>query len=532
MQLSRLSQRTVPAGVVWLVVLALAVLAGQWLQSHVHLNHDVSYFVHFDRWLLQGRSLGADLLDGNLPMVWLLFMPAAGLVEAGWLGEAAAVRLVFWLYTLLALALMLAVLARLHESKGAASTGWIVAFVLVATLAPGFSFGQREHACVLFAMPYLASAVARLEGRELPRALALGIGLLAGVGFSIKPYFLAVPAAVELVLLARLGWRSLIARAESLVLAFTVLAYVVACALMLGDYLAYMLALLDSTYWAYDSLNTAVVVERFLDVARPLLYGLVMVLVARTWTPHSTVLLAATIGFAVSYFVQWKGFGYHAYPVLVCAVSFLGVSVGQSWSHLRAGPDGLYGRLRPVVLAGVLILALPTIKYVHDDVARWYFTYNFGWGRIGVLRQTVIDVVNELAPLRGAYFFALTTHPFPGFPTASYTNADWSGRVIVQSVIPAYARIDEVSDPDTRRKVIRAAEEQRRMVVEDFQRRPPSVVFVERQRARLGMNGRWFDDIAFYREDPAFSRIWEDYVEYQPLGPLRVFVLRRAERQQ
>jgi hypothetical protein len=35
----------------------------------------------------------------------------------------------------------------------------VIAFVLIATLGPGFSFGQREHACILFAMPYLATAV-------------------------------------------------------------------------------------------------------------------------------------------------------------------------------------------------------------------------------------------------------------------------------------------------------------------------------------------------------------------------------------
>ena len=47
------------------------------------------------------------------------------------------------------------------------------------------------------------------------------------------------------------------------------------------------------------------------------------------------------------------------------------------------------------------------------------------------------------------------------------------------------------------------------MVVEDFERRPPSIVFVERNRARLGMNGRQFDDIAFYLTDPRFDESGE-----------------------
>lgn len=63
--------------VTWAIVVVALTLAGQWLQDGVHLNRDVSYFVHFDRWLLQGRTLGSDLFDGNLPMVWVLFMPHA-----------------------------------------------------------------------------------------------------------------------------------------------------------------------------------------------------------------------------------------------------------------------------------------------------------------------------------------------------------------------------------------------------------------------------------------------------------------------
>jgi len=87
--------------------------------------------------------------------------------------------------------------------------------------------------------------------------------------------------------------------------------------------------------------------------------------------------------------------------------------------------------------------------------------------------------------------------------------------------------MDEVSGPGLRERIIRAAELQRRMVIEDMERRPPAVVFVERSRSRLAMNGRAFDDVAFYLQDPEFQRIWNTYEEYPPLGPLRVFVRRR-----
>jgi hypothetical protein len=183
------------------------------------------------------------------------------------------------------------------------------------------------------------------------------------------------------------------------------------------------------------------------------------------------------------------------------------------------------------LLPVVVVLALPSIKQVHDGVVRWYFTYNMAWGPTGQFRQAVIDTVNHFAPTQQSYFFAFSTHPFPGFPTASYTVAEWSGRSIVQPFIAAYARRDEVQDPAVRERIINAAEYQRRMVIEDFERRPPAIVFAERNRARLGMNGRQFDDIAFYLSDPQFRRIWKNYDEHPPMGPLRVFVLRSDGQQ-
>ncbi|MDH4073889.1 MAG: hypothetical protein OEV41_12380, partial [Gammaproteobacteria bacterium] len=109
---------------------------------------------------------------------------------------------------------------------------------------------------------------------------------------------------------------------------------------------------------------------------------------------------------------------------------------------------------------------------------------------------------------------------------ASYTVADYAGRAIAQNFIPAYARLDEVSDRAQRAGIIRAARYQRRTVIEDFERRPPAIVFADAARYRLGMNGRQFDDLAFYLEDPEFGRIWARYEELPRFGTLRVFVLR------
>ncbi len=263
-------------------------------------------------------------------------------------------------------------------------------------------------------MPYLAAAVLRLQGGQSPRkSIAVCIGLLAGIGFALKPYFLAVPALVELLLLARLGWRSLLVRVESLVLGLTVLAYVVTAGLLIPDYLKFTIELTRSTYWAYDTGNFPVLLERYIHVVKPALYGGLIALVTRTWSRQHTVMLLAGLGYSVSYFVQSKGFVYHAYPVLVCSVTFLGICLGQGLTRAWTGWRESRNLLRFALVSVVVLLALPPIKQVHDDVVRWYFTYNIAWGPTGQFRQAVIDTVNHFAPTRQSYFLRLHDPSIP-----------------------------------------------------------------------------------------------------------------------
>jgi hypothetical protein len=523
-----LFDRPIPPGIVWILATLAATVLGHWLQSSAHLNHDVSWIAHSARWLLEGRRFGIDVIDVNPPMIWWLSLPAALLVKMQVASEPLAVRLVFWAYFGVSAALLFGVLSHLERRERAASIGWRVSFIVVATLAPAASFGQREYVSVLFAMPYLAAAALRLQGTTgLSRMVYAAVGLLAGIGFAFKPYFLAVPLLVEALVIARLGWRSLF-RIENLILGLTLVAYALLIVILVPQYLEFTLPLLRTIYWAFDTADFAVVLARYRAASEPFIYGALITLLARRWTRQHSVLLLGGAGYSVSYFIQSKGFVYHAFPVLMCAYAFLGVSLASGLGHVWNDRQTVTRPLRFALVSSMLLLTLPPIKLTHDATVDWYVQYNTTWGRTGRYREAIIALVNQHAPTRQSYFMAFSTHLYPGFPTASYTKADWSSRSATQGIVAAYARRDELADPVLKKKVVSAANLQRHMVIEDFELRPPSIVFAERQRLRFGMNGRQFDDLAFYQEDPRFKRIWSNYAEQAPIGPLRVFI-RRAD---
>jgi hypothetical protein len=515
-------------GVTWvLAAIAFSVL-GERIQAAVLLNHDISWIVHSSRWLLRGAEFGLDVIDPNPPLAWWLSMPAAFLAEHGLASEPTAIRAVFWAYFLGTFALFVRVTSQFAPAHRSTAVGWQIGFLVMLALAPAASFGQREYLSVLFAMPYLATVSLRLERQPVRLSVAVVVGILAGIGFGFKPYLLAVPLLLEIYLVARTEVRSIL-RAESLAMGTTLACYAGLVLLLCPQYFSHAIPLMRAIYWAFDSNNPSILVSRYLSVAQPLLFAALAGVLARTWAPQLTVLAIACLGYSASYFIQSKGFVYHGFPVLACAAMLAIAAVATGLSRVRSDLEqkqaSVWGRSLLVVLP--LLLAKPALA-VHAGVASWFAQYNTTWGQVGVNRTSLIDLVNHHAAGEGKYFYAFSMHLFPGFPTASYTTAEWSGRSATQAILSAYARRDELVSEHDRRRVEAAAQLQRQMVIEDFVERPPEVVLMETMRSRFGMNGRTFDDVEFYLAAPEFKSIWDGYVEAPAIGPYRVFV-RRAD---
>jgi hypothetical protein len=158
-------------------------------------------------------------------------------------------------------------------------------------------------------------------------------------------------------------------------------------------------------------------------------------------------------------------------------------------------------------------------------VSDWAATYDMHNGLIGKFRSELIDRINTAAP-RGGCVYAFSTHPFPAFPTMSYTVAEWGSPMVGQFVLPALVARDRVHDPGRLAALDRATHALREQVLTDFRRCPPGVVLVETSPNRLGMRGHRFDDLAFFNADPRFAAIWRQYVETDSLGSLRIFLRR------
>jgi hypothetical protein len=518
--MSSLAGRLVP-----IALLGLIFGYGAWLQAHVHLNHDVAWITHSAGWLLEGRRFGRDIIDVNPPLIWFVSMPAAWLFKTGLCTEAEAIRFYVWALCVASLAICYRLL-RLGRGAGTDidSTALLIGAAFSMAILPGGAFAQREHLAFVLGLPYCLLLATRMnESVPQTRGMALACGALAGIAFGFKPWFLAVPLLLELLHLVKARKLRSLWRTETVSLAVALLIYLVAVIVFAWDYLARVVPMGLATYWAYEESGAR---WSYLQAAAtPWVAALVFLGIARRFSAQALTLTAAFAGFSLSYWAQNKGFAYHAFPALAVAVTLFVYSIPIAARALVRVAWPIRNWVRISMAACPVVVALNLLRLWSTPVDTWLARYDMRTGDIGMFRSELIARINASVP-RGEFVYAFSSHPFPAFPTMSYTAAEWGSPLVGQFAIPAFLARDRVKDPARLAALDLAVQAQREQVVADFAQHAPSMVLIETREDRLGMRGRHFDDIAFYSSDPRFAAIWRQYVEADSIGTLRVFVRR------
>lgn len=124
---------------------------------------------------------------------------------------------------------------------------------------------------------------------------------------------------------------------------------------------------------------------------------------------------------------------------------------------------------------------------------------------------------------------AISTHPDPGFPIANYSERRWVAETNSRLFLPAIARLraSAALTPDEARQLELAEATEHAAMGRDMGQ-APAVVLVDARPDRHAIGPLEMDFVAFYREDPAFDRIWSGYTEIPSCAPgIRAFALNK-----
>jgi hypothetical protein len=417
-------------------------------------NTDVSWLLTVNDRILAGATPYKDVVELNPPASILLYrIPVLVAHSLGVRSEIAVLGL---------LALLVGgVVAyagrtlRRYDLGAAANRGLFLAVAaLVLAVLPLDELAQREHFATIFALPYALIAIARSGDRRIALVDSSFVGALMGLCAAIKPHFAL--CAVFVSGFDALRSRNLrpLFRIENGAAAVVFLVYFFSSFAFFPKFFSDVLPMVADLYLPIR-LGAA---ELISHIALPLVAPVSICWFFRAERDgggaRAFLLMAA--GFLGAYFVQGKGWSYHAYPVIAFCL------FAAAWTLQQAKYET--GRLSPklAALALAVALILPSPSFFRRDEQH----------------AALAAAISKLAP--HPRIVALAFRQSLGHPLARNIGA-WVGRSwglwATGEAVLMKERVGD--DPLMRAKADAYFEKDRLAVTEDIETQRPDVVLIQ-----------------------------------------------------
>jgi hypothetical protein len=483
---------------VWDSGLILLAIIGSITLFNATLNHDTAWFLYGAERMLDGARLYHDIIEVNPPLAFYLKVPAVIVARLLDIPVIPAFKLFIILLVCSSLFACRLLIDRAFGERSIAFRGTILLLLAYLLFAPR-QFGQREHLMVLLGLPYILAAIARARGASFSRGSAIAIGICAGTGLALKPYFLLLWIGIEGYLALATGRRSLL-RGENISIIGLLLLYLLIVIIWTPDYFG-LARQWAGLYRAYDADPRMI----FTSMGLIVWYAtLPLALIVRPAAPMRSpfyLLFIAGTAFTMAAVVQFKGWGYQFYPAMVFNLLFIVVALwllAERFMARRSGPR----ITRHTALIWLVISSIACIKLYQgmkggqDD------------------RLALLPVVQQHAG--GQYIMVLSTDVGRAFPLVNYSGSRWGSRYNSLWLLPglyADATTDSSGIVRYRDRAAMTAMEQQfsDAIIADLATHPPTLLIVDRNRDMQGFRGRRFDFIDYFSNDARFRQMLRGY---------------------
>jgi hypothetical protein len=464
-----------------LILTGLVFLAAILLRQMVPLNTDVSWLLVVCERMLDGQHLYRDIVEINPPMAAFAYLPGVALarllgvdprhvIDAQLLLLAAA--------SLFAVARILRLSPSFSAIKWGPMTIWAAA---VVTVLPMHVFAQREHMAMLTVLPALAVYAMRSQSEKLPLWAILVAGIGAGITLAFKPFF-TVPVALCILFAAirARSWLTLFAP-ENIIAAVLVISVSAGTYLFYPEYFTVTYPLVRDTYLSWSMPLSVIFLN---DATLVFAIAMLSVVLARRkddTDPLLAVMVLAAVGFAVSFFLQRRGWAYHSYPMVSVALLAMG--------YVLTGAADTEARSRRVELASGLALAVTFALGM-----LWFYANVY----VGPVRQAVEGLKAHPRIL------VLSGEAAIGHPLVRDLGGVWVSRQ-ENLWIREFVRLTRertTVDAATDAKLNDYLALERKWLIEDFRKLPPDIVLVDNLRNDWG---------AWVRADAEVSELLKPY---------------------
>jgi hypothetical protein len=443
------------------------------------VDSDVAWQLWIAGRIHAGANLYRDIIETNPPLWFWMALPVDRLATLLHLRIEAVLIASLGSVSAMAIAATNRLIRHIPPGRRTLLLGYAALCLMVM---PWVHVGQREQIVLIGTLPYTALIASRRSGSAVPPLLAAGIGLGAALGFALKHYFLFVPALLELWLLIcnPRSWRLVRPETSAVVALGTV--YIAAALLFEPNFFTDIIPLLRLAYGQTGAPSLRYLFGPFALVG---MVTLAFVAVQRRvlWskeTPFTSALEVAAFGFAAAYFIQLKGWAYHAIPLVGCSSLAVAAVLAESLSPLR-----WLRLIAPALLT--LPLALSADEATHPDLP----SPDLRGAVVGLRPGDAVGFVTT----ETAIPWSVTLQG--GYRYASRYNGFW--------MMPAIARNEGSGAPDP--GLGRLGRQIVAETVADFTCLPPKRIIVWRSRDR----GNGSDLLPFFLREPDFAALLAHY---------------------
>lgn len=493
---------------------------GIWIQSQILLSLDIGWLLTVGKRLLAGGKYYSDFFEVNPPMAAYIYMPAIWLSD--WLHWNIIASAKFYIFTVITITIILCSIliqkiARLSKNTNELIAPFILTLAITLVLLPAHDFGQREQFSLMLGFPYLLTLAIRMKGGNIPISLAAYIGLIAGIGFAIKPYFLIPWLLVESYFIYKVKNYWAFFRTELLALIIINIIYLITLFVITPEYLYNVLPIIKNSYYFYFVYSWKAMLINPL-VALWFITSLFYCKLKKYNGSQELInlIFLFNVGFLLVYVLQRTLWYYHFLPAMSLSFILLGLLLSSYIKTIRANNSPL---IFFTTIYSILFLMLYPLAVAFGHIK--FALYDLK----DPAKKQLLNIIDNVDKNSSVYF--LSSDMKLAYPLTNYSNTKSASRfpclwLIHATLVKQHLNQDKASQVIAQQEKMFVIDS----VIEDFLHNKPALVIVDKPKKVILENKPLeINFINFLSEDIRFHKLWQNYHYKETIGNHDVYII-------
>lgn len=476
-----------------IAIIIISTLLWAKLYMDVHLDIDIGWLLQCLERFLSGGKYAVDFYESNPPLSFLIYLPAYPLYTYLGLNAHMAILLIFLTYIGISNFTIYKLLKGSDYNISDIFT-IITGLIIVQTWVAGISFALKDHLIFIFLIPLLLLQYLITVNKKPSATIMILAIIMGGVAICLKPYYAIIPAIffAHRLFVSRSIIKVIISQ-DFIGLLIIGISYIGFIYIFTPNYIDILLPEITSLYGLDKPFPIFMRLNYLIYAGLAVILGL---FITNTKLKYLIFIIASlSLVSFIPYYVQQKGFHYHAIPFLSFGMLALFLSI-------FAVAKSLFSHNDIALWIAAALIAILNLSETTGGKYKYLTTGQF-------TAQPLIEMIDELAwnKTYATYDMKPMTSALPYI--ADLKNASRFGHIWTMHGLTIKIELtnDEGEKQEIKKEMLKYVD----MFAQDIAHYKPSVITIPRYR-RPNSNEASNSYMNFLMTNEAFKDGMENYI--------------------